>query len=110
MHALGIDIGGTGIKGAPVDVAAGKLLADRQKIPTPRPALPGVPRFPRAVQALLLLKQPTWFLEHCARTYAAELTLARYSGMSGRAIASTNVCTAASRKPRIASIPYPPPP
>jgi polyphosphate glucokinase len=40
MHALGIDIGGTGIKGAPVDVATGKLLADRQKIPTPRPALP----------------------------------------------------------------------
>jgi polyphosphate glucokinase len=41
MHALGIDIGGTGIKAAPVDVATGKLLADRQKIPTPRPALPG---------------------------------------------------------------------
>jgi polyphosphate glucokinase len=41
MHALGIDIGGTGIKGAPVDVATGKLLADRQKIATPRPALPG---------------------------------------------------------------------
>jgi polyphosphate glucokinase len=40
MHALGIDIGGTGIKGAPVDVAAGKLLADRQKIATPHPALP----------------------------------------------------------------------
>jgi polyphosphate glucokinase len=40
MHALGIDIGGTGIKAAPVDVATGKLLADRQKIPTPRPALP----------------------------------------------------------------------
>jgi polyphosphate glucokinase len=40
MHALGIDIGGTGIKAAPVDVATGKLLADRQKIATPRPALP----------------------------------------------------------------------
>jgi polyphosphate glucokinase len=40
MHALGIDIGGTGIKGAPVDVTTGKLLADRQKIPTPRPARP----------------------------------------------------------------------
>jgi polyphosphate glucokinase len=41
MHALGIDIGGTGIKGAPVDVAAGKLLAERKKIATPRPAVPG---------------------------------------------------------------------
>jgi polyphosphate glucokinase len=40
MHALGIDIGGTGIKAAPVDVATGKLLADRQKIDTPRPATP----------------------------------------------------------------------
>ena len=40
MHALGIDIGGSGIKAAPVDVATGKLLADRQKIETPRPALP----------------------------------------------------------------------
>ena len=41
MHALGIDIGGSGIKAAPVDVTTGKLLADRQKIDTPRPALPG---------------------------------------------------------------------
>jgi polyphosphate glucokinase len=41
MRALGIDIGGTGIKAAPVDVVTGKLLADRQKIATPRPALPG---------------------------------------------------------------------
>ncbi len=40
MHALGIDIGGTGIKAAPVDVATGQLLAARQKIDTPRPALP----------------------------------------------------------------------
>jgi polyphosphate glucokinase len=40
MHALGIDIGGTGIKGAPVDVDTGKLLAPRQKIATPRPAKP----------------------------------------------------------------------
>jgi len=40
MRALGIDIGGSGIKAAPVDVETGKLLADRQKIETPRPALP----------------------------------------------------------------------
>src|SRR6266700_4155172 len=39
-QALGIDIGGSGIKAAPVDVATGKLLAERQKIATPRPALP----------------------------------------------------------------------
>ena len=37
---LGIDIGGSGIKGAPVDVERGVLLADRLRIPTPRPAKP----------------------------------------------------------------------
>jgi polyphosphate glucokinase len=39
-HVLGIDIGGTGIKAAPVDLATGKLLAERVKLPTPRPAKP----------------------------------------------------------------------
>ncbi|CAG1010129.1 polyphosphate glucokinase [Myxococcaceae bacterium] len=40
MAVLGIDIGGTGIKGAPVDTARGVLLAERHRIPTPRPATP----------------------------------------------------------------------
>ncbi|MCK9589028.1 MAG: ROK family protein [Terrimicrobiaceae bacterium] len=40
MKVLGIDIGGTGIKGAPVDVETGELLAERFRIPTPHPALP----------------------------------------------------------------------
>src|SRR5215475_13635733 len=35
---LGVDIGGTGIKAAPVDVAAGRLTAERVKLPTPHPA------------------------------------------------------------------------
>jgi polyphosphate glucokinase len=37
---LGIDIGGTGIKGAPVDLATGALAADRHRIVTPQPATP----------------------------------------------------------------------
>jgi polyphosphate glucokinase len=37
---LGIDIGGTGIKAAPVDAATGKLTTNRIKLPTPRPANP----------------------------------------------------------------------
>ena len=37
---LGIDIGGTGVKAAPVDVATGGLLAERVKLPTPNPAVP----------------------------------------------------------------------
>src|SRR5215468_850800 len=40
MHALGIDIGGTGMKAAPVDVATGRLLTERRKIATPRPSTP----------------------------------------------------------------------
>jgi len=40
MTLLGIDIGGTGIKGAPVDVETGDLVAERLRIPTPQPALP----------------------------------------------------------------------
>lgn len=37
---LGIDIGGTGIKGAPVDTAAGRLLHDRVRQLTPQPSAP----------------------------------------------------------------------
>ena len=40
MNYLGIDIGGTGIKGAPVNVETGELIAERFRIPTPQPALP----------------------------------------------------------------------
>ncbi|MEU6744035.1 polyphosphate--glucose phosphotransferase [Streptosporangium sandarakinum] len=40
MEALGIDIGGSGIKGAPVDVATGRLTRDRLRVPTPVPAAP----------------------------------------------------------------------
>lgn len=39
-QVLGIDIGGTGIKAAPVDVATGQLSAERLKLPTPHPAVP----------------------------------------------------------------------
>lgn len=34
--AIGVDIGGTGIKGAIVDLDEGKLVTDRVKIPTPK--------------------------------------------------------------------------
>jgi len=38
--AFGIDIGGSGIKGAPVDLETGELAAERVRIPTPQPATP----------------------------------------------------------------------
>lgn len=37
---LGIDIGGSGVKGAPVDETTGELTAARLRIPTPSPATP----------------------------------------------------------------------
>ncbi|GAA3386778.1 polyphosphate--glucose phosphotransferase [Cryptosporangium minutisporangium] len=40
MTILGIDIGGSGIKGAPVDIDAGTLTAERFRLETPRPADP----------------------------------------------------------------------
>lgn len=41
MEILGIDVGGSGIKGAPVDTEAGALSAPRFRVPTPTPARPG---------------------------------------------------------------------
>ncbi|MBG0830701.1 ROK family protein [Planomonospora sp. ID67723] len=40
MRALGVDIGGSGIKGAPVDLQRGELTEERLRIPTPVPATP----------------------------------------------------------------------
>ncbi|MFN2200773.1 MAG: polyphosphate--glucose phosphotransferase [Caldilineaceae bacterium] len=40
MEVLGIDIGGSGIKGAPVNIATGEQTADRFRVETPIPATP----------------------------------------------------------------------
>lgn len=37
---LGIDVGGSGIKGAPVDLTSGSLAAERMRIDTPQPSTP----------------------------------------------------------------------
>ena len=42
MEVLGVDIGGSGIKAAPVDVTAGALARERIKVPTPQPSKPQV--------------------------------------------------------------------
>jgi len=39
-HPLGIDIGGSGIKGAPVDLATGTFVRDRLRVDTPQPSTP----------------------------------------------------------------------
>ena len=38
MAILGIDIGGSGVKGAPVDTTRGELLEERFRVPTPQPS------------------------------------------------------------------------
>lgn len=40
MEILGIDIGGSGIKGAPVDIEKGVMLTERQRLDTPQPSVP----------------------------------------------------------------------
>ncbi len=40
MELMGIDIGGSGVKGALVDTAKGAMVTDRHRIPTPQPATP----------------------------------------------------------------------
>jgi polyphosphate glucokinase len=40
MNVFGVDIGGSGIKGAPVDLERGDLAQERHKVLTPQPATP----------------------------------------------------------------------
>lgn len=40
MQALGIDIGGSGIKGAIVDLEKGEIVGERHRIETPQPSTP----------------------------------------------------------------------
>ncbi|MFP4323270.1 MAG: polyphosphate--glucose phosphotransferase [Anaerolineales bacterium] len=40
MQILGIDIGGSGVKGAPIDINTGEFAAERFRIPMPQPAKP----------------------------------------------------------------------
>lgn len=40
MISFGIDVGGSGVKGAPVDLASGELAGERHRIATPKPSTP----------------------------------------------------------------------
>lgn len=51
MKALGIDIGGSALKGAPVDTHTGKLLAERFRIATPKPLSP--PQMGKAIAEIV---------------------------------------------------------
>jgi polyphosphate glucokinase len=54
-HPFGIDFGGSGIKGAPVDLGPGDFVADRVRIDTPQPSTPAAVA---EVFAALLAKFP----------------------------------------------------
>ena len=56
MNVFGIDVGGSGIKGAPVDTASGELVAERIRIKTPRPATPQA----MVATAAEVVKQSGW--------------------------------------------------
>jgi polyphosphate glucokinase len=51
MKILGIDVGGSGIKGAIVDTKKGKLITERHRIPTPKPATP--PAMIKTIEAII---------------------------------------------------------
>jgi polyphosphate glucokinase len=40
LNVFGLDVGGSGIKGAPVDTETGELVGERLRIKTPKPATP----------------------------------------------------------------------
>jgi polyphosphate glucokinase len=59
--AFGIDFGGSGIKGAPVDLERGDFAGERERIPTPQPSTPAavanvlvdlLDRFPQSTGAV----------------------------------------------------------
>ena len=56
MNVFGIDVGGSGIKGAPVNAETGELIAERIRIKTPRPATPQA----MVATAAEVVKQSGW--------------------------------------------------
>ena len=40
MQVFGVDVGGSGVKGAPVDLTTGTVIGERTRIPTPKPSTP----------------------------------------------------------------------
>ncbi|MEW9533441.1 polyphosphate--glucose phosphotransferase [Microbispora sp. NPDC049125] len=56
MEVLGIDIGGSGIKGATVDTSTGELTRERLRVPTPQPSAPA----PMALAVRQIVEHFSW--------------------------------------------------
>lgn len=76
MKALGIDIGGSGIKGSLVNTENGELVSERIRIPTPQPANPeNVAQTVKELvkqfdyQETIGVSFPTVVIDHTARTF-----------------------------------------
>ena len=109
MTVLGIDIGGSGIKGAPVDVDAGALIEERFRVETPRPATPDavMPRSSRSPAAGRAATpwaspSPAWSAtassaprRTCTRTGSALDAAARFTAELGRPVTVLNDADAA---------------
>ncbi len=98
MKVLGIDIGGSALKGAPVETATGRLLAERFRIETPEPLTPHA--MARAVEEMVAKFK--WRgrvgigfpgVVHGTRTVTAPNLHPRFSGCdTGRLFAKATGC------------------
>jgi polyphosphate glucokinase len=88
MQILGIDIGGTGIKGAIVDTLTGELLTERHRIETPQPA---TPEAVAAVIAQLVLHFHWNGLVGCGFPAAIQHGVARTAANISKAFIGTDI-------------------
>jgi polyphosphate glucokinase len=65
MKVLGIDVGGSSIKGGLVDVAAGRLIGEIVSVPTPKPSAPAA-----VMKQVAVLGVPSVVKNNIARTAA----------------------------------------
>jgi polyphosphate glucokinase len=88
MHVLGVDIGGSGIKGAIVDTLTGNLVTERHRIETPQPA---TPEAIAAVLALLVIHFDWNGPVGCGFPSAIQHGVARTASNISQAFLGTNI-------------------
>ena len=109
----GVDIGGTGIKAAPVHIATGELATDRIRMPTPSPATPSCSgRWPSSefgtstpstyralpipVPRVIMATTPAWPRPEPKRTSAIPAASASFITATGRPVTLEKKSTAST--------------